>query len=115
MDGAQHDLKDTLELWFKMYATGGTPLIQDTSWWMTRMQDRYGRLSKEDTLQKCDELTCFAIATIGTLIDKGVLRFSKEATIPDILVGAPGDPGNDPITQALLERMEAMFEGEEDE
>lgn len=114
VDSMHHDLKDTLKLWFKMYATGGTPIIQDTAWWMVRLQDRYGRLTKEETSHKTDELTCYAIATIGALIDQGILAFAKEAAIPDIQI--PGeDSGNDPITQALLDRLEATLKEDGDE
>ena len=114
IDSMHHDLKDTLELWFKMYAAGGTALVKETAWWMTRLHDRYGRLSRDETTQRADELSCYAIATIGTLIDQGVLQFAKEVEIPKIMI--PGeDPGNDPITQALLERLEATLKEDEDE
>jgi len=117
-DGAQHELRDTLLLWFKLHATGGLPMVKDTAWWMSRLQDQYGRLTKEETDQKVDELASYAVATIGILIDKGVLAFAKEAEVPTILLSheAPDSDGTqEAITKALLERLEASFKEDTDE
>jgi hypothetical protein len=112
-DGMESDLRDTLKLWMGMNVSGAFTAIQDTSWWMTRLTDRYGRLSKEETNQKSDEYTCYAIATIGALMDKGILQFVTPPETPDI-VTSDYDPGNKDIVQAILDRMEATLDNDEE-
>jgi len=116
VEGMQHDLRDTLTLWFKLHATGGLPVVKDTAWWMSRLQDQFGRLSKDETDRKVDELASYAVATIGLLIDQGVLAFAKDAEIPTILLNDQEvDEEKEAIARALLERLEATFKEDPDE
>jgi hypothetical protein len=107
-DSMESEIRDTLGLWMRLYHSGATATIKDASWWMSRFTDKYGRLPREEAVAKSDELSCFAIATIGLLLDQGILKFTKEPAIPK-LVTSDYDPGNEGITKAILDRMEAAL------
>lgn len=116
MDGMEHDLRDTLTLWFKLHNTGGLGIVKDTAWWMTRLQDQYARLTKEETDQQVDQLASYAVATIGLLVDQGILKFNKEVDIPKIFLSTDDPNGeDDPVLKAILERMEATLKEDDDE
>lgn len=116
LDGMQHDLRDTLTLWFRLHNAGGLHIVKDTAWWMARLQDQYARMSKEETDQQVDQLASYAVATIGLLIDQGVLQFAKEVEVPKILLSDEDpDADEDPVLKAILERMEATLKENDDE
>lgn len=113
-DSQESELRDALELWFKMANSGGMSEIADTAWWMTRYQDRNNRMSKDEASSRSDELASFAVATVGALINKGILQFKTEPAIPK-LVTSTFDPDRDAIDKALLARMEASMKEQKHE
>ena len=108
IDSLESEVRDTVRLWFKMKNSGSSALIQETAWWMTRLMDPHGRQSRVEANVQSDELSSFAIATMGVLMDLGIIKFVKEPEIPKF-VTSDYDPGNEDVIRAMLERMEATF------
>lgn len=105
-DSQESEVRDTMSLWLKMHFSGALATVADSSWWMTRFMDRQGRLTRAESENRADELASFAVATVGMLLDSGILQFTKEPETPK-LVTSTYDPINDDIHQAILDRMEA--------
>jgi hypothetical protein len=84
-DVQEAELADTLKLWFTAQATGAGETVQDAAWWMTQVIDPRRRLSQQETTKKTEEFVSFAVATIGLLVDEGLLAWNKEVEIPTLL------------------------------
>jgi hypothetical protein len=80
---------------------------------MTTLSDPHNRLTRQEANDKADEYASFAIATIGMLLDRGIIKFAQEPDIPKIVTSG-WDPINDDITQAVLDRLEATLHKKED-
>lgn len=106
-DGQEADARDALVLWMKMHHSGASPVVMDTAWWMTQFMDQQRRLSMNESAERTSELFSFAVATMGQLMDKGIIKFVKEPELPTKIVTSTHDPINEDITAALLKRMEA--------
>jgi len=62
---------------------------------------------------RSDELISYAVATIGQLIDGKILQFVQEPEIPQIVLSTY-DPINQDVEQAVIDRMEATLEQEDE-
>lgn len=114
MDSIEEEMRDSLLHWYKMANSGAVPIIADTAWWMTRFMDKFGRMSRPEAQERSDELTSYAIAAIGLLLDDGILQYRNEPTAPN-LVTSTYDPGNAEVTQAILDRLEATLKEDNNE
>lgn len=106
VDGQEADARDALQLWMKMHHSGASPMVMDTAWWMTQFMDQQRRLSMMESHERSSELFSFAVATIGQLMDKGIIQWVKEPEIPQVVISTH-DPINHDIDAAVLKRMEA--------
>lgn len=113
-DGQEEELKEALELWFKAQNSGAAAILADAAWWMTKFQDRMGRMSRAEAVARTDELQSYAIAALGLLMEKGIVQFTKEPEIPK-LVKSTHDPINRDIEQAILDRLAASMKEKKDE
>lgn len=101
-------MMDTLGLWYKVHNSGAFDVMKDTAWWMAGYQDRFRRLSRDEMTTRADELATYAGATLGALIEGGIVKFVNEPVIPKF-VKSTYDPINQDIEQAVLDRMEATL------
>lgn len=113
-DTTEAEMHASANTWLKANASGALEYLKEMAWWMTRFQDRTGRLSKDEVDARHEELTSFGVAALGVLMDRGILQWKKEPTIP-VIQKANHDPVQDEITKAVLERMEASLKEDHDE
>jgi hypothetical protein len=112
LDAMELELRDVLTLWFKMQSSGALPEVADASWWMTKYLDHDNRMTREEAHNKSDELTSFAVAVIGQLLDTGKLQWVGNPPIPQMILSESYDPDTLAIDKAVIERLEGGVEDE---
>jgi hypothetical protein len=87
-DVVDEEARDAVELWYKCSASGMSEVLIDNAWWMTKLMDEGERMGMIEYNKRASELVSFSVACIGQLIDRGILAWAKEPTIPEIKTSA---------------------------
>lgn len=109
-DSQEMELKKNVGHWLKFGNSPVMPIARDAAWWMTQLTDPHHEKSREQQEQTADHMTSYALAVLGQLIDRNILQWVDEPTIPEIVLDVP--QGGQPLTasdKAIIERLDATL------
>ena len=108
IDSQEAELKDSMTLWFSAHASGAADYINDAAWWMTSFMDKPHRMSREQFEHRADELSSFAVAILGQLIDNKVVQWVTAPEIPELRTST--HQLIDEVDQGVLDRLDATLD-----
>lgn len=109
LDSQEKELLAAVQLWLQVHYAGAFEHIADASWWMTRFQDQAGRLNRAQAQNNSDELIAYAVACLGQLIELGIIKWTNDPGIPELMVESETSFSGkklDEVDKAVLDRLD---------
>lgn len=103
------EVKDVLESWFRMSASGAGEVIANCAWWMTQLLDPDKMLGAAEGTILFDRLSSFAVSILRILVDQGIVAFTREHEVPDFLLSSEQSFSMDQLD--FLSFLEQFMEG----
>lgn len=111
-DTAAEEMRETFRLWHSVQASGSNDIIADSAWWMTHITDPKRRMSQEEYKEKSMVFQSYAVATLGQLMEQGIVQWVEEPDIPTMIIMS--DATLDDEETAAWEEYEAWVKGQEE-